>query len=223
MITKVIENDKWLNKKLKMSVDRYRCISQDWDTICYMPRPWFIVAFPILAPPLTLCLVILADFLLTKEPTFGFLLALKKYAQWRKYYIQGFFIMRELRTASKDLKKCQDAELKKLLQLNSDTEYHKTWHLDQVETRDDYVRIQPLVKYTHFESFFERMIRGEEKVMTSQSPMYYAITSGTTGRPSKIPWIKYQLDNVNRLRALQAYNAGNIIHGVRNLSRVSRQ
>lgn len=163
-----------------------------------------------------------SDYFATRDQSFGFLETVLKYIAWQKSYVRGFFIWRKLLAATKSIKELQEKELLQLLRLNSDTKYFKKWSLDQVQNRDDFGRLHPLVKYTHFEDDFERMIKfGEEKVICSQSPVYYAVTSGTTGKPSRIPFLPVQTQEVLDMRAVQAYKIGPVIQANKNLSRVN--
>lgn len=165
----------------------------------------------------------IAEFLITKERTFTFREALRRYILWRYLQMKGFFVLRRLDKETKDVKKCQQLQLSKILKLNSDTEYYQKARLDQVHNRADYVRIHPVVKYDHLQQYYERMINsGEEKVITSQSPIYYTITSGTTGKPSKFPLVPYQISNFIDMKASLMYRCSHL-RQARKLHRVSTE
>lgn len=170
----------------------------------------------------TLVLFFAVDYLATRDANFGFLGSVYRYTAWQKNNVAGFFAWRKLMANSRDIKSTQEKELLRLLRMNSNTEYSKKWTLDQVDNRKDFVKGHPLVKYSHFEEYFDRMIEsGEEDIICSQSPLHYALTSGTTGKPSRIPILPSYIQLSAEIRAVQAYKVGPLIPANKNLSRVS--
>ncbi|XP_055329638.1 uncharacterized protein LOC129582211 isoform X2 [Paramacrobiotus metropolitanus] len=130
-----------------------------------------------------------------RDSSFPFLTTIRQYIKWRRQFIRGYFLHRKMQTETRDIRQQQETELMKILKYNADTEYARKWFKkdSQIGNRDDFVRLHPLVKYSHFESYYERMINGaQENVMTAESPVYYAETTGTTGKPSRIPQVPFQ-------------------------------
>ncbi|XP_055332133.1 uncharacterized protein LOC129584056 [Paramacrobiotus metropolitanus] len=163
------------------------------------------------------------DFLLNYEKDFPFLVACKKYALYRLFYFGGYFIRAKLNQATRDIGKLQSSELRSILKYNNDTAYFKDAGLEKVRTREDYVRVHPLVKYDHFRSYFDRMLNnGEEKVMTSDPPRYYGETSGTTGKPSRIPVVQYQRKEFFKLTAFFLNAIGDDVPGSRKVRKTMK-
>lgn len=109
-----------------------------------------------------------------------------------------------------------------MLRLNNDTEYSKKMQMNRVNSREEFVAMHPITKYADYVDYFDRMVDfGEEKVITSERPLYYAVTSGTTGKPSKLPIVKYQLDRLARVKQVLSYFHGSQIPALKNLTRVS--
>lgn len=130
-------------------------------------------------------------------------------------------VTKALQADTKEIRNCQERELLKLLRLNSETEYSKKMQLGTVETREEFVQRHPLSQYDQFQEYFDRMVKGEEKVITSQKAGYYPVTSGTTGKGKIIPFVRYQYDNMIRAKCSLTYVVSNERCGIRDLNRVS--
>ncbi|XP_055340898.1 uncharacterized protein LOC129589979 [Paramacrobiotus metropolitanus] len=129
------------------------------------------------------------DFVTTKDATAPLSITLKKYFRYRKTYFYGMYLSWNLDKDVKDIRKTQEKELLEILEYNADTEYYRNNSIHKVRTRDDLVRRLPLIKYAAIEKYIERMMAGEQKVLTSDKPMHFAETSGTTGKPSRLPFL----------------------------------
>lgn len=47
-------------------------------------------------------------------------------------------------------------------------------------------------RYSHYEPYVERMMKGETNILTKDQPVIFAVTSGTSGKSAIIPMIKKQ-------------------------------
>ena len=80
-----------------------------------------------------------------------------------------------------------------ILEANKDTEFGRT-HRFEALTRDPSGRAfreaVPLSRYTDYAESIARMERGETGVLTSDDLLFFAVSSGTTGRPKLVPTTK---------------------------------
>ena len=110
--------------------------------------------------------------------------------------IRGYLVDWELTRLTKNPRKTQDDTLRDLLRTNAGTEYSKLNGLDKITNREEFRIVHPVSKYQRFEPFYERMMNGEENMLTKEKPVFYCITSGTTGKSSSIGFLKSQLNSI---------------------------
>ncbi|MBR1438888.1 MAG: GH3 auxin-responsive promoter family protein [Synergistaceae bacterium] len=78
--------------------------------------------------------------------------------------------------------------LMRILNDSKDTEYGRKYGFGEIHDADEYRRRVPLTTYADYESYIDRMVNdGEENLLTSYPIVYYAETSGTSGKPKYIP------------------------------------
>lgn len=70
---------------------------------------------------------------------------------------------------------------------NADTEFGRAHHFHEIQSISDYRKFVPLSKYSDYEDAIKRMCEGEENVLTAYSPYCFVTTSGSIGKPKKIP------------------------------------
>ncbi|NEO39176.1 MAG: GH3 auxin-responsive promoter family protein [Moorea sp. SIOASIH] len=73
-----------------------------------------------------------------------------------------------------------ESTLLKIISHNKDTEYGKKYGFAKITNLKEFKQIHPLTKYEHYESFIQRMFDGEENVLSKDSPIFFARSSGTT-------------------------------------------
>ena len=88
--------------------------------------------------------------------------------------------------------KAQEDFLLKQLRENADTEYGKLYNFAAIKTAEEYIGRHPLTRYSHFKPYVERMMAGEDMVLTKDKPVVFAVTSGTSGTGSIMPMVKKQ-------------------------------
>ncbi len=81
----------------------------------------------------------------------------------------------------------QHQTLLELMEENRDTEYGRRHGFAQVETAADYQRLVPLSDYANYDAYIQRAIAGQPGQLTAADPVFYAITSGSTGLPKYVP------------------------------------
>ena len=82
--------------------------------------------------------------------------------------------------------------LQRILKSNQDTAYGRQHGFSRMNSVQDYQDGVPVGDYEAFRSWVDRLKEGERRVLTSEDPYLFALTSGTAGQPKFIP--------VNRLR-----------------------
>lgn len=101
--------------------------------------------------------------------------------------LKARFAARPFLSAVDDPAEAQRELLASILERNRDTEYGREFGFDRVTSPADYQRQVPIVGYEDIRDRIERMTRGETNVLTSERPVLFARTSGTTGKPKDIP------------------------------------
>ena len=77
--------------------------------------------------------------------------------------------------------------LEKLLKDNKDTEFGRKYDFASIRTAEDYRKRVPLSGYEELRPWIERMLAGEERVLTVYPPAGFCLTSGTEGGSKYIP------------------------------------
>jgi hypothetical protein len=89
--------------------------------------------------------------------------------------------------ATKSVAESQRRKLREILQHNAATEYGREFGFASIGTLAEYAQSVPVVTYEDIAERVKRMAGGESKVLTSEDPVMFARTSGTTGEPKLIP------------------------------------
>ncbi len=89
--------------------------------------------------------------------------------------------------ATKKPTETQREKLRSIIRKNQDTEYGKRYGFDSIVTVSDYQRQVPVVKYEDISDDVDKVVEGKKNVLTAETPVMFAQTSGTTGKPKYIP------------------------------------
>lgn len=95
--------------------------------------------------------------------------------------------LRSLEKSSKAPLEENEALLRKILKMNSDTEYGKLHHFSEIKTVEDFRKNVPVNGYDDFAPYIERMKNNEENLITASKVLGYSRTSGSSGVPKYIP------------------------------------
>jgi len=95
--------------------------------------------------------------------------------------------IRKFEYATSNVKEVQEEALKKIIQRNRDTQYGKDFGFDKIDSVSDFQRAVPINDYTNLEPYIERMVNGEENILTPDEIIFFGTTSGTTAKPKFIP------------------------------------
>jgi hypothetical protein len=94
---------------------------------------------------------------------------------------------RTFQKALKDPAGTQHRLLQSILERNKDTEYGQLFNFTGCKSLADYQKNVPIINYEHIRERIDRMTNGEKNILTSETPVLFAQTSGTTGDPKYIP------------------------------------
>lgn len=89
--------------------------------------------------------------------------------------------------ATRNPQTAQHQLLQSILQRNRDTEYGRQYDFGNIKSAGEYANGVPMVEYDDIRSQIDRMTLGEKNLLTSEDPLLFAQTSGTTGNPKYIP------------------------------------
>lgn len=75
-----------------------------------------------------------------------------------------------------------------LLEDNKDTEFGKKYGFANIHTIEDYQKALPVSVWNDFEPYVNRMLEGEQNILTAYPFDHFNITSGTSGKPKFVPY-----------------------------------
>ncbi len=101
--------------------------------------------------------------------------------------LRGKFESASFDNATENPEKAQLGFLQNLLQKNAETQFGKAHRFAEIKTVKDFRRQVPVRDYEDFRPFINRIIKGEQAVLTRESPFMFTLTSGTTSEPKYIP------------------------------------
>jgi hypothetical protein len=81
----------------------------------------------------------------------------------------------------------QEQFLYKLLQAYKDTELGRKYGLKDIKTVNQFQQRVPVLPYSGYEPYIERIARGEKNILTPDQVVYFNTTSGSTGKHKLIP------------------------------------
>lgn len=81
----------------------------------------------------------------------------------------------------------QERFLQSLLQAHKDTELGRKYGLKDIKTLDQFREQIPVLPYSSYEPYTERIAKGEKNILTPDPVVYLNTTSGSTGKQKLIP------------------------------------
>ena len=81
----------------------------------------------------------------------------------------------------------QETLLRQLLLTHKDTELGRKYHLGEITTIDQFRDRIPILPYSSYEPYMERIAAGEKNILTPDPVVYLTLTSGSTGKKKLIP------------------------------------
>ncbi len=89
-------------------------------------------------------------------------------------------VQKQFEEDSEQIASVSESTLLNILSHNKDTEYGKKYGFAKITNLKEFKQIHPITKYDHYESFIKRVFHGEENILLKDSPIFFAISSGTT-------------------------------------------
>ena len=80
--------------------------------------------------------------------------------------------------------------LRSLLAQHQKTAFGQEYGLGDIQTIDQFRQRLPVAPYTAFEPYIDRMAAGEANLLTAEEPVFFNLTSGSTGKKKLIPVTK---------------------------------
>ncbi|MBV6623550.1 MAG: GH3 auxin-responsive promoter family protein [Rivularia sp. (in: Bacteria)] len=85
---------------------------------------------------------------------------------------------------------CQEKFLFSLLKTHQETEFGKDYSFKDIQTIEQFKQKIPILTYSGYEKYVERIAKGEQNVLTSDPVVYFNQSSGSTGKQKLIPVTK---------------------------------
>src|SRR3990172_6637692 len=74
-----------------------------------------------------------------------------------------------------------------IIRKNQTAQFGKDHSFKRIRSIQDYQRTVPINNYDDLKPYIEKAFRGKPSQLTVESPIFFAMTSGTTGLPKFIP------------------------------------
>ncbi len=97
-------------------------------------------------------------------------------------YIKTNFIRKTQR-----VDEVQEHFLRSVLSLQQETELGRKYGLREIKTIEQFRARMPILPYSSYEPYTERIAQGEKKLLTADPVIYLNLTSGSTGKQKLIP------------------------------------
>lgn len=110
--------------------------------------------------------------------------------------------------------KAQYDLLYKILRKNSQTVFGKEHNFEKITTYEDYCNAVKIKSYEELRGYIEKQEKENRPYLTSEQPMMYAQTSGTTGEPKYISILKNTVAEYRKSQRIFAYAQYASISGV---------
>ncbi len=101
--------------------------------------------------------------------------------------LKGRWSWRRFERTTKHPEEVQRDLLQRILKSNQDTAYGRQHGFSRMTSVQDYQDGVPVGDYEAFRPWVDRLKEGERRVLTSEDPYLFALTSGTAGQPKFIP------------------------------------
>lgn len=92
--------------------------------------------------------------------------------------------------------------LRSLLYAHQNTEVGRYYRLAEIQTVDQFRKRVPILPYSSYEPYIDRIARGELNILTPDPVIYLSLTSGSTGKQKLIPITKRSRRMRNRVNQI---------------------
>jgi len=115
------------------------------------------------------------------------------------------FVWQPFIKATHDPQRHQNKLLLKILDKNKETVYGREHNFREIKNYDDYVNAVRFNSYDKLQDYIARQDLEKISYLTEEAPVFYVLTSGTTGRSKKIPILKSSIGHYKQSQQLLAY------------------
>lgn len=106
--------------------------------------------------------------------------------------------------------KYQRRLLQRIINENMNTEYGQQYDFNKINSYMEFSKYMPIQDYEDLRPFIERQKQTKMPCLTKEQPHYYALTSGTTGKPKYIPVVANTIMQHKRSLAIYACVQNNV-------------
>ena len=85
-------------------------------------------------------------------------------------------------------KKTQEELILKILDDNKETEYGRKYDFASIKSIEEYRTRVPLTTFQDYTTYVEKMMDGERDILTAYNTTHFISSSGTSGKPKRIPF-----------------------------------
>ena len=107
---------------------------------------------------------------------------------------RGYKSLKKLEKQAKDAKRTNNALLLKILRENKNSEFGREHHFGEIHTLAEFRKNVPLTTYHDYEPALERMVKGENNVLTSKRIIGFAKSSASSGTSKYLPATQGSID-----------------------------
>ena len=122
-----------------------------------------------------------------------------------RIYAEGMFSSWIIDKLSKYPEEVQLMRLMKIIRKNEKTGYGKAHSFEKIKSVEDFRKCVPINDYEDLRPWIEREDQTNELALTPETPLRYAVTSGTTGKPKFIPVLESTLKRQRLIQHLFVY------------------
>ena len=127
-------------------------------------------------------------------------IAIRMAMLWLRVTMRGPFLR-----ASRKVKATQNKLLRRILHENAQTEFGKKYGFAKISSIESFRERVPVSDYDALEPYIKRQQEGYP-ALTISSPVFYARTSGTTGRHKDIPMTKSGVSQIKHFKKQLVYS-----------------
>ena len=95
--------------------------------------------------------------------------------------------LKRFRRSCEDSAQTQQRLLRHIMEKNQDTAFGRKHGFSRIQSWDDFQSGIPLSTYEDLEPYIRNALEGKPRQLTGVQPVFFATTSGTTGKPKFIP------------------------------------
>ena len=100
------------------------------------------------------------------------------------------YIYRKTQRWANNPVKTQNKVFQKLIAQAKETQFGQEHHFREIRSFEDFANRVPVRDYEQLRPYVDRVVQGEENILWTGKPLYFAKTSGTTSGAKYIPLTK---------------------------------